>query len=267
MNKNPLISIVTVVYNGEKYLEKTIQSIINQTYKNIEYIIIDGGSSDGTLDIIKKYEDKISCFVSEKDEGIYDGMNKGIYKCTGDFVLFLNSGDLLSTFSVLEELEKHIKDKEKTYFARARIYHDKNLNWLYPNENITHKNINSWLKNNLPNHQAMLFPKSFYKKENYELKYKICADADFKYKAMKKTGFVYVPIEFCKFYLGGLSSTYSLKKTFQMLNEIWNIQLKYNGFYSCLKACSKYIVKYILSLAKNNYLLYNITKKYKSYEK
>ncbi|MBD3842980.1 MAG: glycosyltransferase, partial [Campylobacterales bacterium] len=70
----PLISIITVVYNGEKYLEETIQSVINQTYDNVEYIIIDGGSNDGTLDIIKKYEDRIDYWVSERDKGIYDAM-------------------------------------------------------------------------------------------------------------------------------------------------------------------------------------------------
>ena len=79
----PLISIITVVFNGERYLEQTIQSVIDQTYDNVEYIIIDGGSTDGTLDIIKKYEDKIDYWVSEKDNGIYDAMNKGIKVCYG----------------------------------------------------------------------------------------------------------------------------------------------------------------------------------------
>ncbi len=82
----PLITVITVVYNGEKYLEETIQSVINQTYPNVEYIIIDGGSTDETIDIIKKYEDKIDLWISEKDEGIYDAMNKGIYLATGQWV-------------------------------------------------------------------------------------------------------------------------------------------------------------------------------------
>ena len=100
----PLISIITVVFNGEKYLEETIQSVINQTYSNVEYIIIDGGSTDGTIDIIKKYEDKIDYWVSEKDKGIYDAMNKGIDLATGDWQNFLNAGDSFVDNNVLEKI-------------------------------------------------------------------------------------------------------------------------------------------------------------------
>jgi len=89
----PLISIITVVFNGEKYLEETIQSVINQSYDNVEYIIIDGGSTDGTVDIIKKYEGQIDYWVSEKDKGIYDAMNKGCVLALGDGINFLNAGD------------------------------------------------------------------------------------------------------------------------------------------------------------------------------
>ena len=89
----PLVTIVTPVYNGETYLEETIQSITNQTYDNIEYIIIDGGSTDGTLDIIKKYEDKIAYWVSEPDKGMYDGINKGFKMATGEIFAWLNSDD------------------------------------------------------------------------------------------------------------------------------------------------------------------------------
>ena len=89
-----LISIVTVVYNGEKYLEETIQSVINQTYDNVEYIIIDGGSIDGTLDIIKKYEDQIDYWVSEKDKGIYDALHKGFSCASGEIFAWLNADDI-----------------------------------------------------------------------------------------------------------------------------------------------------------------------------
>lgn len=92
----PLTTVITVVFNGERHLEKTIQSVISQTYDNIEYIIVDGGSTDGTLDIIKKYEDKIDYWVSEPDEGISDAFNKGITAATGKFIGIINSDDWLS---------------------------------------------------------------------------------------------------------------------------------------------------------------------------
>lgn len=92
-NKDLLISIITVVYNAKNLLEKTIKSVFSQSYINIEYIIIDGASSDGTVDIIKKYENKISYWVSEEDNGIYDAMNKGIKMAKGDGLIFMNAGD------------------------------------------------------------------------------------------------------------------------------------------------------------------------------
>jgi glycosyltransferase involved in cell wall biosynthesis len=84
----PLVSIITVVYNSERFLEKTIKSIINQTYSNVEYILIDGASTDGTVDIIKIYEKFISKWISEKDNGLYDAMNKAIEMATGDYLWF-----------------------------------------------------------------------------------------------------------------------------------------------------------------------------------
>jgi cellulose synthase/poly-beta-1,6-N-acetylglucosamine synthase-like glycosyltransferase len=105
----PLISIITVVYNGEKFLEETIKSVINQTYDNVEYIIIDGGSSDGTIDIIKKYEDYIDYWVSEKDNGIYDAMNKGIDLATGIWINFMNAGDLFFD-NTIEHLKTNFRN-------------------------------------------------------------------------------------------------------------------------------------------------------------
>jgi len=101
----PLVSIITVSLNSEtKNIEETIKSVISQTYENIEYIIIDGGSTDGTLDVIRKYEDKIDYWVSETDSGIYYGMNKGIGLYNGDYIYFLNTGDYLFSKSIIEEV-------------------------------------------------------------------------------------------------------------------------------------------------------------------
>ena len=105
--EKPLITVVTVVYNGAESLEQTITSVINQTYDNIEYIIIDGASSDSTLDIIKKYEDKIDYWQSEPDKGIYDAMNKGISLSSGEWINFMNSGDCFFDHDVIEKISKY----------------------------------------------------------------------------------------------------------------------------------------------------------------
>ena len=100
----PLITVVTVVFNGEKYLEETILSVINQTYKNVEYIIIDGGSTDATLDIIKKYYYAVDYWISEIDNGIYDAMNKGITSSNGEWLNFMNCGDSFYCEDVLSSI-------------------------------------------------------------------------------------------------------------------------------------------------------------------
>lgn len=102
--KEPLVTVITVVFNAIDTIEKTILSVINQSYSNIEYIIIDGGSNDGTLDVIRKYEEKIYYWISEPDNGIYDAMNKGIDEASGYWINFMNSGDSFCSNEVLEIL-------------------------------------------------------------------------------------------------------------------------------------------------------------------
>ena len=103
---NPKISVVTVCYNAVKDIEKTILSVINQTYPNVEYLIIDGGSTDGTMDVVNKYRDNISVVVSEPDKGIYDAMNKGVKMATGEWINFMNAGDCFADDNVLGEVFK-----------------------------------------------------------------------------------------------------------------------------------------------------------------
>src|SRR5215213_3812369 len=99
----PQFSIISINLNNAEGLQKTFDSVFNQTFTDFEYIIIDGGSSDGSEEIIKENADKFSYWVSEKDDGIYDAMNKGIAKATGDYLLFLNSGDHLLDSSILQK--------------------------------------------------------------------------------------------------------------------------------------------------------------------
>ena len=117
INEQPLISVITVVFNGKKYLEQTIQSIINTSYENLEYIIIDGGSNDGTLEIIKKYEGQIDYWVSEPDLGIYDAMNKGTIASLGSYTLHINADDLIFDYRALEKI-----------ISENKLYHKDSLN-------------------------------------------------------------------------------------------------------------------------------------------
>ena len=126
MNNTCLVTIITVVYNGEKYLEQTINSVINQTYKNIEYIIIDGGSTDQTLNIIKNYQDNITYWISEKDEGLYDAMNKGIKLAHGELIGMINSDDWYELDTVETMVKSYIEYPKKSIFHANRFDIDEN---------------------------------------------------------------------------------------------------------------------------------------------
>lgn len=105
----PLLTVITAVFNGAQHLEETILSVIGQTYDNVEYIIIDGGSTDGTLDIIHQYDDAIDYWISEKDSGVYDAWNKGIKISTASWILFIGSDDYIYKERSLEKCIKKIK--------------------------------------------------------------------------------------------------------------------------------------------------------------
>ena len=111
--QRPTFSIITITFNAVHWIEQTILNVLGQSYPNIEYIIIDGGSTDGTVDIIKRYESSITYWVSEPDKGIYDAMNKGLKQATGDYVWFVNAGDSLSSLGILQEIVSLIQKKKK----------------------------------------------------------------------------------------------------------------------------------------------------------
>ncbi|MDR2410220.1 MAG: glycosyltransferase [Bacteroidales bacterium] len=171
---NQLISIITVVYNGAFTLEQTILSVINQTYKNIEYIIIDGGSTDGTVDIIKKYEPHLACWVSEPDKGIYDAMNKGIDKATGEWINFMNSGDWFYDNNVITLFESNINNCDILYGATIAFQRRKSI-YCKAQEIIK-------IKKNMPCcHQSVFCKSNILKKHMFDLRYLICADYNLLY--------------------------------------------------------------------------------------
>ena len=187
-NKQPLITIVTVSFNAISTIEQTISSVINQTYPNIEYIIIDGGSTDGTVDIIKKYTDKISYWVSEPDKGIYDAMNKGIHLAKGKWINFMNSGDTLYDNMVIEKVI------DKANLDSDIIYGNTNILLSHGEYIIKPQTISS--KNYMPfGHQAVFSNTKLMKKYAFDINFKICADKKFFYTAYKNNAkFEYIDI-------------------------------------------------------------------------
>jgi len=170
----PLITVITVVYNGEKYLEETIQSVLNQTYDNVEYIIIDGGSTDGTLDIIKKYEHAIDYWVSEKDKGIYDAMNKGIMLSKGQLIGIINSDDFYNIDTIEKVVQKIVNKKIDIIYGNI-ILVDRAKKFI---EKRKAKDWKLFFGMSL-NHPAVFVSKELYKMKMYNITYKMAADYEF----------------------------------------------------------------------------------------
>ena len=171
----PLITVVTVVFNGEKFLEETIISVINQTYDNVEYIIIDGGSNDGTLDIIKKHEHAIDYWVSEPDFGIYDAMNKGLRLLTGRYLLHLNAGDNL--VDVLNDLFAGVVDVDLLF---GDVQYSTGKRFVSSSKKML-------LKNNI-HHQGAFYSSKIVKKIGlYDTRFDILSDYHFNIRALKST--------------------------------------------------------------------------------
>jgi len=176
-SKNPLISIITVVLNGEKYLENTIKSVLRQKLDNFEYIIVDGGSSDRTLEIIKKYDKKINYWVSEKDKGLYDAFNKGMQLASGNFIGIVNSDDVL-TKNALSIITKYINKFNNIDFIFGSVKKHWGVLHGYKPEKIWY----SW--GFYSSHSTGFFIKrsSAKKVGKYNLSYKYHADYDYFYR-------------------------------------------------------------------------------------
>ena len=173
------ISIVTVVFNEEARIRRTVESVINQTYNNIEYIIIDGKSTDNTIQIIKNFQNGISRLISEPDKGIYDAMNKGLDISSGDRVLFLNAGDQLYDNHIISSIITFLMERNQC----ALIYG----NVLLKGRNRILKSlpINYINKVMVTNHQACFFNREIHKEYYYNLNYKIAADYEVIFKMFK----------------------------------------------------------------------------------
>jgi len=220
----PILSVITIVYNNVKDIERTVLSVLNQTYTGIEYIVVDGLSNDGTLDIIKKYEGRIAKFTSEKDEGIYDAMNKGLDLATGDYVIFMNSGDEFYDIDTVAAVFASANDAD-IYYGETEMIDDVGQS-LGQRRHKAPKRF-TWRGFNLGmsiSHQAIYIKRSLI--EPYDRRYQLSADIDWIIRATKKAKkIINVNRYVAKYLVGGMSKT----KHRQSLAERFNIMKRHYG--------------------------------------
>ncbi len=208
----PLVSIVTVVYNGAATLERTIQSVLAQGYPNIEYILVDGGSSDGTLDLLRKYEDRLDLWVSERDKGIYDAMNKGVALCTGEWVALINADDWYEPGTV-ERVIAAAKDRSDINIVHGDI-------WIhYPNgyKKLKRAKRNGFLLKYwemVLNHPSFFVRRSYYQGRPFDATLRVSGDHKWTLAAWmhSRAQFLYLPEPLANFTAGGASMSIPLKR-------------------------------------------------------
>ena len=244
--QNPKISIITVVFNGADVLEDTIQSILSQTYQNIEYIVIDGGSTDGTVEIIKKHQDKIHYWISEPDGGIYDAMNKGVDKATGEIVGLLNSDDFYANNQVIEKVATTFTQQniDSTY-GDLDIVNPDNVNKVIRRWRSKPYTPDLFKKGWHPAHPTFFVKKFVYEKYGvFDTEYKIAADYDLMLRFLERhhISTKYVPEVWIKMRQGGMSnkSIWSILCANYECHRAWKKNGLKIGFYvALLKPLSK----------------------------
>jgi len=205
------ISIITVCYQAGKTLEQTIQSVLSQTYDHIEYIVIDGASTDNTPQILEKYSDRLDIMVSEKDQGIYDAMNKGIDLATGDIVGFLNADDLFMHHKALESIEKVFSDPSIDACYADLVYFNVSdgLEKIRRYFKSSPFELGNFGKGWCPPHPTFYVRKPVYQKlGGFNLDYKIGNDVELMMRFLEKENIVahYLPEVLVKMRLGGVSN-------------------------------------------------------------
>ena len=242
----PTFSIITVTYNAGKVLEDTIQSVISQTYRNVEYIIVDGSSKDNTLEIIGKYSKHISKMVSEPDKGLYDAMNKGIRMATGDYLCFLNAGDKFHAKETLQRIAETLKDKDlpDVIYGETAIV-DEGGNFLHMRRLSTPERLNwkSFKQGMLVCHQAFLAKRELALKHPYDMQYRFSADFDWCIRIMKEAKCLHNTRLTLIDYLNEGMTTRNHKAS---LKERFRIMAKHYGWVSTILHHCWFVIRLIL---------------------
>lgn len=216
------LTIITVSYNAVNTIEQTISSVVNQSYPNIEYIIIDGGSTDGTVDIIKKYKDKIAYWISEPDDGIYGAMNKGIKVATGDYIQIIGADDCLLSDSVIDMVARDIIAKKADIYSYGILCVDEQKHKeKYVGNKHARKNPKNYA---MVPHGGMIVRRELYLNNLFDIGYKISADYKFFLQCYKNPDitFAYYDAPIIFFSLSGVSATsqkYSIEEDKKICEE------------------------------------------------
>ena len=243
---NPTFSIITVTYNAGKVLEDTIQSVISQTYRNVEYIIVDGDSKDNTLEIIDKYSEHVSKMVSEPDKGLYDAMNKSIQMATGDYLCFLNAGDKFHKKETLQRIADTLKNKElpDVIYGETAIV-DESGNFLHMRRLSTPERLTwkSFKQGMLVCHQAFLAKRELALKHSYDMQYRFSADFDWCIRIMKEAKCLHNTRLTLIDYLNEGMTTRNHKAS---LKERFRIMAKHYGWVSTILHHCWFVIRLIL---------------------
>ncbi len=220
----PVLSVITIVYNNARDIERTMLSVLNQTYEAIEYIVVDGASNDGTLEIIKRYEGRIAKLVSEKDKGIYDAMNKGLALATGDYVIFMNSGDEFYDIGTVEKVFDTAPNAD-IYYGETEMVNDERESLGQRRHKAPAKFTWRDFKFGMSiSHQAIYIRRSL--TQPYDPKYQLSADIDWIIRAAKKAiKIVKVDGYVAKYLVGGMSKA----RHRQSLLERFDIMKRHYG--------------------------------------
>lgn len=212
------LTIITVCFNAEKLIRETVDSVVHQSYKQIEYLIIDGGSTDNTMNILKGYGSlSFLKIYSEPDFGIYNAMNRGIARATGDFIYFLNAGDVFADGEVLTNVSKYIKDKNSIYYGKVWCLHGDGKRELADFENVEGTMNEKLAGGYMPCHQAIFSPRKLLVSHYFNESYKIRADYEWLvYCVCKGVPCCSMPYIICNYDMSGMSGSFANKNE---LNE------------------------------------------------
>ncbi len=232
----PVVSIITVCFNSEKTIRNTIESVLSQDYPNIEYLIIDGGSTDNTLSIVREYDVRISRIVSERDHGIYDAMNKGISFASGEIIGMLNSDDIyINDHAVSELIKKMLSEDADSVFADLIIVDPDNLNKVIRYYDSSYFEPSKFKFGWMPAHPTFFVKKALYDKVGpYSLDYQISADYEMLIRLLwvQKASYTYLQKPVVRMRYGG-ASTADLSRNLLLNREIVQA-CRANGIYTNL---------------------------------